>query len=114
MVSISKIETGLAKFIDSELIDKLELNGWKRLVTASVSSIFIKKLSNILSKLQKNSFVEMLELFDENGNVDLDLIYSEIKENMPESGIKIEIPGISICVTLKNNDIDTLYKYMIE
>lgn len=42
MVSISKIETGLAKFIDSELIDKLELNGWKRLVTASVSSIFIK------------------------------------------------------------------------
>ena len=114
MVSISKIETGLAKFIDSELIDKLELNGWKRLVTASVSSIFIKKLSNILSKLQKNSFVEMLELFDENGDVDLDLVYSEIKANMPESGIKIEIPGISIGVTLKNNDIDTLYKYMIE
>lgn len=104
MVSISKIETGLAKFIDSELIDK----------TASVSSIFIKKLSNILSKLQKNSFVEMLELFDENGDVDLDLVYSEIKANMPESGIKIEIPGISIGVTLKNNDIDTLYKYMIE
>lgn len=33
---------------------------------------------------------------------------------MPESGIKIEIPGISIGVTLNNNDIDTLYKYMIE
>ena len=114
MVSIDKIETGLAKFIDSELIDKLELNGWKRLVTASISSIFIKKLSHILSNLRKNSFVEMLELFDENGDVDLDLVYSEIKSNMPESGIKIEIPGISVNVTLKNNDIDTLYKYMIE
>ena len=56
----------------------------------------------------------MLELFDEDGNVDLDLVYSEIKANMPESGIKIEIPGVSIGVTLKNNDIDTLYKYMIE
>lgn len=63
---------------------------------------------------KKNSFVEMLELFDENGDVDLDLVYSEIKANMPESGIKIEIPGVSIGVTLKNNDIDTLYKYMIE
>lgn len=52
----------------------------------------------------------MLELFDENGDIDLDLVYSEVKANMPESGIKIEIPG----VTLKNNDIDTLYKYMIE
>lgn len=114
MVSISKIETGLAKFIDYELIDKLEINGWKRLVTASVSSIFIKKLSNILSRLQKNSFVEMLELFDEKGDIDLDLIYSEIKSNMPETGIKIEIPGISVNVTLKDNDIDTLYKYIIE
>jgi hypothetical protein len=112
MVSLSKIEKGIAEYLDTELMTKLPQNGFQRVIAGTAISLAIRKSSNIVAGLKDNSFVKMLELMDDEGNIDIDILKEEVTKQIPETGVKADFPMIGV-VTFHKDDVDKLYKYII-
>jgi hypothetical protein len=112
MVSISSIEQGFANYLDTELMTKLPQNGFQKVIAGTVISLTIRKSGAIISSLKDNSFVKMLEVMDEDGNVDIDTLKDEFKKQMPDAGVKVDVPYIGV-MTFKKNDVDKLYDYIV-
>lgn len=113
MVSIDRIERGIAKYFDVELKEKLPPNGFERVFVGTAISIAIKRSGRIIAEMKDNKAVQMLGIMDDKGNVDIDILRDEVKNQMPESGIKVDLPLIGM-MTFKKEDIDILYSYINE
>lgn len=113
MVSIDQIEKGIANYLDAELIQQLPANGFQRVIAGVGLSLLIKRSSVLAEKVKSNSFIQLLGIFDENGNVDIDTLRDEIKKQMPADGIKIDVPGVGI-VNFTKSDVDSVYSYILK
>lgn len=113
MVPVNKIEQGLASYLDAELMPSLPSSGIQKVLVGTAMSIMIKKSSTIVEELKSNSFVKMLGIIDDRGNVDIETLRTELKKNMPEDGVKIEIPVVGV-MTFTKDDIDTLYDHIMK
>lgn len=113
MVSIDQIEKGIANYLDAELIQQLPADGFQRVIAGVGLSLLIKRSSVLVEKVKSNSFIQLLGIFDENGNVDIDTLRDEIKKQMPADGIKIDVPSIGI-INFTKNDVDSVYSYIIK
>lgn len=109
MVSIGKIEQGIAAYIDSELMPKLPSNGVQKLIAGTAISVLIKRSGTILESYKDNQIVKMLGIMDTDGNVDVDVLAEELKKNMPAEGVKVDVPVIGM-LTFKKEDVDKLHK----
>lgn len=111
MISANKIQTGLAKYIDNEFLPHIEEDGVKRMLVGAAAGIAIKRTSRIIDELKHNKVVKMLGIVDESGLVDIDILREELSKNMPDGGIRIDIPAVGT-LTFNKDDIDKLYSYM--
>lgn len=112
MVSIDKIEQGLANYLDGELMPQLQNNGIEKILIGTAASLMIRKSGAIIDGYKDNKLVKMLGLMDENGNVDVEILTEELKNNMPKEGIKIDVPVVGT-LTFRKDDIDKLYDYIM-
>ena len=116
MVHISQISRGLARFADSEIFSKMNGNTFKRVAVGTAFSLYIKNMENIISNAVKNPFVSALGIMDEQNNVDIDLLVEEIKKNMPNAGVRIDIDvaGLHLAdMTLNAQDVENIRYYII-
>lgn len=113
MVSVDCVEKGIASYLDSELITKLPQDGIQRVLVGTVASLMIKKSGNLVDSLKNNQLVQMLELMDDNNNVDIDTLRDELKNNIQECGVRIDIPVLGV-MTFHKQDIDTLYSHIMK
>lgn len=111
MVSIDKIEQGVAAYLDSELMPQLPTNGVQKVIAGTAISLLIKRSGMILESYKNNQLVKMLGIMDSEGNVDVDILAEELKKNMPKEGVKVDVPVIGT-LTFKENDIEKLYEYI--
>ena len=111
MVSIGKIEQGVAAYLDSELMPKLPANGVQKVIVGTAMSLLIKRSGAILDSYKDNQLVKMLGIMDSEGNVDIDVLAEELKKNMPKDGLRVDVPIIG-ALTFKENDVDKLYEYI--
>lgn len=111
MVTIDKIEHGIAAYLDGELIPKLPSTGIEKVLTGTTMSLLIRRLGKILESYKNDKTVRMLEIVDEEGNVDIDLICEELKKNIPSEGVKMDVPIIG-SLTFHEDDVDKLYEYI--
>lgn len=112
MVSVEKIERGLASYLDKELMPQLPAEGAKRILAGTAVSIIIKRSGSMIEQLKENKILLALGIVDEVGNVDLELLKDEIKNQMTDSGLRLEIPFIG-AITFKREDVDLLYRSII-
>lgn len=113
MVSVDKIEKGLAGYLDAELIPQFQNNPMEKMLVGTAASLAIRKSGNIISSYKDNKIVKMLGIMDANGNVDVDTLAEELKKNMPKEGVKVEVPVIGV-MTFHKEDVDKLHKYISE
>lgn len=109
MYHISKVMQGIACYIDNEIV--IKLNGWGKWIGGAGAGVMLHKADHILHSLKENSIVQMLELIDENDNVDVELMYQELRKQAEKGSINIEIPLLGV-LTLDHNDVDKLYEYI--
>lgn len=112
MVSVNQIEQGIASFLDTEFMPNLPQNGIQKVMAGTAISLIIKRSGNIVREFTNNSFVKMLGIMDEEGNMDIDILRSELKANMPETGVVMDLPMIGT-LTFHKGDVDTLYNHII-
>lgn len=110
MVSIEQVKTGLASYLDKELLPKFAGQPVKQLLFGSIAAIYIKKLDTLLDE-NSVSIIQPLGIID-NGMVDIDLIYEEVKHRINNNGLPVDIPGFGV-LTVYPPDIDLLHKYIV-
>lgn len=111
MVAIDKVEQGVAAYLDSELMPQLPKSGFEKVLAGTAISLVIRRSRNILEGYKNNKTIQMLKLMDENGNVDVDVLAEELKKNIPQEGVKVEVPLIG-ALTFRKEDVDKLYEYI--
>lgn len=116
MVSIDKIEAGVAKYIDVELAPNIPTdvpNGQLKKLVGVAGAIYAVRHG--LRNLAGNKTLSALGAMDEDGNVDVDGLAEVIKEHIPTKGLKVTVPFLSdMALTFHAADVDTLHKYITE
>ena len=111
MVTYNQVVNGMTKYIDQEIINKIQ--GLPRWGLGAVSGIALSRGNNIFNTLKTNPIVKMLEVIDENDMIDIDTIYTEIRKQAEKSPATFNAPMIGT-ITLTKDDVDKLYRLIKE
>lgn len=111
MVTIDQVEKGIAEYLDKELMPILPETGFQKILIGTGISLIIRKNKDKIAAMQDNSVVKMTGIFDEEGNVDIDVLKEEVSKQMPKEGVKIDVPVIG-GLTFHKSDVEKLYGYI--
>ena len=109
MYNLDQVMMGLTKFIDNEILTKI--NGWQKWVIGTGLGIVTTKMENVFNSLKNNELVKMLELIDDNDHINVDAIYNELMKQAQREPITIDLPMLG-ALTLKEQDVMSLYNYI--
>lgn len=110
MVSIDRLQNGVARYLEAELVSKMDgLNKW---VFSAVATAYIADAPKLMERVKSSAFLAPLELIDAAGNVDIDKVYANLKPAAEKCPAPINVPGIGT-ITLTAADVDALYNYII-
>lgn len=113
MVKIAQIQTGVAKFVDAEIIPRLSVV--EKLVVGGGAGLITSKLPEVLSKYADSKMFSALALYDaEHGEIDIDALYNAVKPYIGPDPIPVKVPLAGITLKFTQREIDTLYKYIME
>lgn len=105
-VTIEQVQTGLALYIDNELAPHFD--GWKKWVFPAVAALYIDNLVNVIDTLP----ISAIGLKVEDGRIDIDKVYREMKKQAEKSSMTITIPKLNDTFTFDGKDLDKLYDYI--
>lgn len=108
MVSVNKIQNGIARYIDMEILPKVD--GWQKWALGVGATLKIAEAPALLEKVK----VMLPTAFDESGNVDIDMIYKEFAKQADKGSVSINIPLLNDRLTLNRSDVDKIYRYIQE
>lgn len=113
MISTEQAINGFVRFLDKEMMTKLPGDGLQKVAVGVVSALAVRKGTTAIEKLKTHPLALAFEIFDSNGNVDIDLLRDVVKTNIPDTGVKIKVPVIGGMTAFKE-DVDSLYRYISE
>ena len=111
MVTYSQVVNGMSRYIDQEIINKIQ--GLPRWGLGAVSGIALSRGANIFNTLKANPIIKMLEVIDDNDMIDIDTIYTEIRKQAEKGSATFDAPMIGT-ITLTKDDVDKLYHLIKE
>ena len=106
MVSVECIGKGVAKFADREILKNVD--GWKKVVVGAAIAIAINRSQDIVASYRDNGVVKMLKIFDDTGNVDIDILREVVKDSISNNCFVITVPILGE-LKFHKSDIDNLY-----
>ena len=112
MVSIDKIEKGVANYLDAELMSQFQGNSVEKVLVGTAASLLIRKSGTIVEGYKDNSVVKMLGIMDDNGDVDVDILAEELKKNISKEGFVVDVPILGT-LTFHKEDVDKLCDYIM-
>lgn len=112
MVSVEKIQKGAARFVDVEMLPKLD--GKDRWIVAAGVSLYLSRLPAIIQGIKNNPAVKILNIISEDGqSIDFDMLISSIKPAAQQTPASFKIPfGGTLNFTIE--DIETLKTYIMQ
>ena len=111
MTSLARVQNGIVKYIDREIICKL--CGWQKWTFGALSAIWIANISNTFSALKQNKIVATLGVVDERDMIDIDKLYEQFRRQAEHGAITVDVPIIG-AMTLDQRDVDKIYQYIME
>ena len=109
-VTVSQVQAGLTKYLDSEFMQKL--GGIQKWLFGAASAMMLANFSTVFNKLKANPVVTMLNVIDTDDRIDIDTLYRYFKAEAQKSPASFEMPGIGM-VTLTEHDVDRLYSCIV-
>lgn len=110
MYSYDRVINGITKYIDNEIVNKVP--GWKRWLVGSGLGMMLSNSESIYHSIKDNEFVKMLNLIDQQGHINVDEIYKELKKQAQKGSVDIELPMVGSFV-LNEHDVDKLYGFIV-
>ena len=110
MVNIEQVKQGFAKYVDAEFTNKM--TGINRWLVGGIAGIAILRAENIYNHLKDMPFIKMLDVVDENGMIDIDIIYNAFLDQARIGEAVIDMPMVGQ-TKFNEHDIEALYRYII-
>lgn len=108
-VTIDQFKTGMAKYIDNEIVNKIDGFG-KWIIPLAGASIINTKVEPMIRD-NKPMLVSLGYMYEDN-LIDIDRVHQEVRKIAHEKGpIKEHFPLIG-CITFSEADIDALRRYI--
>ena len=115
MVSLDRIETGIARYLDNVLAPQLPLAGrydpLKKTAFLTGAMYMVRHSRSAVEDFLKKPFVASMGIMDDGGNIDLDGVVEALKSNIPESGLRVPVPVIGELV-FYGPDVDEIARYI--
>lgn len=112
MATIAQIQTGVARFVDNELLPSFA--GWQKVLIGGGTGLLLKNLPNTLAALAASPMVAALGVYNgQNGTVDIDALAGAFLPQMGADALPVSIPG-GITVRLTRADFEKLIRYIKE
>lgn len=110
MVTIDQIQRGAARFVDQEMLPKMQ--GKDKWLVTGIVTLLISKLPSIMESAENNEVIKLLGVV-EDGKVDLESLITAVRPAMRATPATIQIP-MGGSITIKEADIDMLYQHIIQ
>ncbi len=115
MVTKEQIKNGIRRYVESEIIAKMQLspNSIKRGLIVTGINLWLNH--NVESMLGASSGAEALGVIDENGHYNIRLLADEFKKTIPERGynFKLGFSGFNIGdMTIYGEDVNRLVEHI--
>ena len=111
MVTYNQVVNGMTKYIDQEIVNKIQ--GWQRWALGAGAGIMMNKGTNMFNAFKAHPVVKMLEVIDDNDMIDIDTIYAELRKQAEKGSATFDAPMIGT-ITLTKDDVDKLYHLIKE
>lgn len=111
MATLNDLQSGIVRYVDNELMPKLPQSGLEKIVVGTALGLILKRNFSKIESFKDHPIVKLTGIVDDEGNIDLDTLATEVKNNMPQTGISVEAPMIGK-MTFKSEDIDKLKQYI--
>lgn len=111
MVHYTKVLSGLAAYIDHELISQMggSVKGW---IAGAAAALMLERGKQAALEAMRAPMLKELGLID-GEDVDVDAIYSALLEQARKGSATATLPLIGP-VTFKESDVEALYRYITQ
>lgn len=110
MVTVEQVKTGLAAFVDAEVVSKL--HGGAKWAVGIGSGMIINNYAVAFERLKGNTIVQMMGVVDESGMIDIERLYQEARKIAAQEPLEIEIPMVGK-MRFTIADLDKLYSLIM-
>lgn len=110
MVTIDQAMRGIMRFADTEIIPHMPTG--KGVFAGIVIALIMAGGKEQVLKLRDNPAVQMMQIFDDTGNIDLDKLYNAARPRF-ENKLTVSVPLLGD-MRFDQNDVDKLYRYIQE
>lgn len=119
MVTVDKLVNGVAKYMDNDLLPSITHDSLQKFFIGTACSLALRRADAFIRMLSTNKMVAALDVVKENGEIDVELLKEVALPNIPENGIKVELPlpefiGGPVALTFMAEDVEKLYNYITE
>ena len=111
MITIDQAIRGAVRYADAEIIPHLPTG--KGIGAGIALALIADGGRNKIMACKDNPAVQMMDIMDESGNIDIDRLYSIARPKMDGQKITVTIPIIGE-LRFDVNDLDRLYQYIKE
>jgi hypothetical protein len=111
-MEFEKVLNGILKYINQEVM--VGMNDWQEMLARIAISRMIGDSSKLKETLASNGYVRTFGIMDRDGNVDVDGLMRDIREQIERKGkVSFEIPLMGK-FTFRPEDVDRLHEKILE
>ena len=106
-MNFDRVLNGIMKYMDREIFSSM--NDWQEMFARIAVSRLLGNSEQLKNTIMSNAYLRTFAIVDENGNVDVDGLYRDIKEQMRAKGkLEITLPMFGT-YKFSESDVDRLY-----
>ena len=111
-MSFDRVVNGIIKYLDREIY--VGMNDWQEMMARIAVSRVIGNKDHIRDTLVANPFIRTFGIIDGDGNVDVEGLVRDLKEQIEKKGkFEINLPMFGK-FAFSSADVDNLYKTIME
>lgn len=111
-MELGRIVNGIIKYLDREIFP--HMNNWQEMVARITVSRFTGDSTKLKNTIISNPFLRTFAIMDESGNVDIDTLLKDIREQIEKKGkLELNVPMFGN-FTFTPDDVDKLKMYIME
>ena len=106
-MNFDRVLNGLMKYMDREIFSSM--NDWQEMLARIAVSRLLGNFEQLKASIMSNTYLRTFAIVDENGNVDVDGLYHDLKEQIRAKGkIELTLPMFGT-FRFTESDVDRLY-----
>lgn len=111
-MEISRIVNGIIKYLDREIFP--HMNDWQEMLARIAVSRYTGDSAKLKNTIISNPFLRTFAIIDESGNVDIDTLLKDVREQIAKKGkLELNIPMFGN-FGFTPDDVDKLKMYIME